>query len=161
MQQVMLLGSIGLMAVRLDPGLAAVALGMAPLLAVASLYFGRRLKHPATRAREAQSRLTSFVQQVLSSIAVVQSFGTAPRNRDHFATLAEDVTHWSQRGALVSSSYGMVTGLVTTAGMAVILFVGAGRVLSGQLSVGGLLVFLAYIRSLQGAHRACWRRTPP
>ena len=45
----------------------------------------------------------------------------------------------------------MVNGLITTGGMAVILFVGSKRVLAGSLSIGGLLVFLAYIRSMQQA----------
>jgi ATP-binding cassette subfamily B protein/subfamily B ATP-binding cassette protein MsbA len=45
----------------------------------------------------------------------------------------------------------MVEGLITTAGSAVLLFVGGQRVLSGGLSVGTLLVMLAYLRSTQGA----------
>src|SRR5262245_11473867 len=41
-------------------------------------------------------------------------------------------------------------GLTTTVGMAAALWVGAGRVLDGRLSVGDVLVFLAYLGSLYG-----------
>jgi ATP-binding cassette subfamily B protein/subfamily B ATP-binding cassette protein MsbA len=154
LQEVMLLLTVGVVALRLDRTLGMIALGMAPLLALSSIYFGRRLKSRATRAREAQSRLASFVQQTLSSIPVIQSFGTESRNTQYFRRLAEDVTSLSQRGALISSSYGMVNGLITTSGMAVILFSGANRVLAGQLTIGALLVFMAYARSLQNASKS-------
>jgi ATP-binding cassette subfamily B protein/subfamily B ATP-binding cassette protein MsbA len=59
----------------------------------------------------------------------------------------------SQRGALLKSTYGLVNGLTTTAGTAFVLYFGGQRVLSGALSVGSLLVFLAYVRSMMSASR--------
>ena len=48
-------------------------------------------------------------------------------------------------------AYGLSNGLASTAGTALVLYAGAHRVLSGALTVGGLLVFLAYLRTAQGA----------
>jgi ATP-binding cassette subfamily B protein/subfamily B ATP-binding cassette protein MsbA len=48
-------------------------------------------------------------------------------------------------------AYGLINGLATTAGVALVLYAGSQRVLTGALSVGSLLVFLAYMRSLQSA----------
>ena len=45
----------------------------------------------------------------------------------------------------------MINGLLTTAGLALILYVGGVRVLSGAISLGTLLVFVAYVRQMQGA----------
>jgi ATP-binding cassette, subfamily B, bacterial len=150
-EQAILLATVGTVAFRLDRGLALISLAMAPLLAASSVYFGRRLKHRATRTREAQARLTGFVQQTLASILLVQAFSAEGRHRRQYGRLAEDVTRWTQRGALIASSYGLVNGFITTAGLAVILYFGAGRVRAGELTVGGLLVFLAYVRSMQQA----------
>src|SRR5262249_21186095 len=151
LRQAIMLVTVGGVALRLDARLALISLGMAPLLAMSSHYFGIRLKRRALGMREAQSRLTAFVQQVLSSIIVVQCFGMEARNRRRLEELSGEVVHWSQRGALVDSGYGMANGLITTAGMGAVLFVGAERVLAGHLSIGALLVFLAYVRSMQQA----------
>src|SRR5262249_45163291 len=45
-------------------------------------------------------------------------------------------------------------GLAITLGTGTVLWLGARHVLDGRLSVGGLLVFLAYLRSLQGQLRS-------
>jgi ATP-binding cassette subfamily B protein/subfamily B ATP-binding cassette protein MsbA len=51
----------------------------------------------------------------------------------------------------LGSSYGLVNGLITTTGMAIVLYVGGLRVLSGAIPLGTLLVFLAYVRQMQNA----------
>jgi len=150
-QQILTITTIGGLAWTLDPHLALLSLALAPLLAASSLYFGKRMKKRAHLTRQAQARLVSFVQQALASLPLVQVFGAGERNKRRFLELSGDAVRWSQRGALANSSFGMVNGLITTAGMAAILFAGGQRVLAGSLTLGGLLVFLAYIRTLQNA----------
>lgn len=149
-QNVITLAVLGSVAWKLHAELAAYALLTAPLMAVATLYFGKRLKHRVRLGREAQSRLLSFVHQTLSSIPVVQAFAAETRNWQRFQNLAADAVALSQRGTLLMSSYGLVTGLITTAGTAIIIYVGGRQVLAGTLTVGSFLVFLAYLRNLQG-----------
>jgi ATP-binding cassette subfamily B protein/subfamily B ATP-binding cassette protein MsbA len=149
--QVLRLATVGAVAWHLDPQLAGLSLVAAPLLAVSTRYFGRKLKRQARLGREAQSRLMSFVHQTLTTIPIVQVFSTEAYNRQHFQRLATDAVAISQRRALVTSSYGMVNGFVVTAGAALVLFVGGHRVLSGTLSLGTLLVFVSYMRTMHTA----------
>ena len=142
------LGSAGW---QLNPQISLLSLLLAPLLAFSSWFFGRRMKARARVVREAQSRLSNFVQQTLASIPLVQAFGREDLNRRRFEDLAGDAIDWSQRRAVVDSLFGMTNGLITTAGIAIVLLVGGRHVLSGTLSLGGLLVFLAYMRNLQTA----------
>jgi ATP-binding cassette subfamily B protein len=135
----------------LDPRLTVLAFIVAPLQAVSAYYFGPLLKRRAQLDRTAQSRLRSFVHQTLSSIPAIQAFGSEDRNARQFRSLAADAAAFSQRGMLVSSAYGLVNGLATTIGTALALYVGALQVRSGALSVGTLLVFFAYMRSIQNA----------
>ncbi|HEY2017232.1 MAG TPA: ABC transporter ATP-binding protein [Bryobacteraceae bacterium] len=150
-QRIFTLLAVGSIALRLDRQLGWTSLAMAPLLGASSLYFGRWLKARALATRKAHSRLSSLVQQTLTAIPAVQCFGTESRNRRRFEEIAGEAVEWSQRGALINSSFGMANGLITTAGMAVILFLGGGRVMAGRLSIGDLLVFLAYLKTLQTA----------
>ena len=147
----------GAAALALDPPLAILALCMAPLLAATSRFFGHRLKRRAKLGHEARSRLLSFVHQTLGAIPIVQAFCAENRNGVRFRRLSDEVVSLSQRGHLLSGSYGLVSGSITTVGMALILYVGGMRVLSGAIPLGTLLIFIAYGRQLQGASGGLFR----
>src|SRR5262249_11261320 len=55
-----------------------------------------------------------------------------------------------KRTLWLSSLSTLVSGLVITVGTGSVLWLGAWHVLEGRLSLGSLLVFIAYLRSLQG-----------
>ncbi len=150
-QQAITLATMICIGFVLDPVLACLALTVAPLLAISSRFFGRRLKARAKLGREAQSRLMSFVHQTLRAIPLVKTFGTELRNRQNFERLADQAVASAQRGNLLGSVYGLVNGLITTGGVSIVLFVGSTRVLSGAIPLGTLLVFLAYVRKMEAA----------
>jgi ATP-binding cassette subfamily B protein/subfamily B ATP-binding cassette protein MsbA len=150
-EQILMLATVGTVAWRLNPRLAIFALAAAPALAASSVYFGRRLKARAKLGREAHSRLASFVHQCLACIPVVQAFTTEKRNAQQYKQLSADAVELSQRASLVGGLYGIVNGLVSTAGTAAILYAGGQQVIAGKLSVGSLIVFLAYVRKMQYA----------
>ena len=56
-----------------------------------------------------------------------------------------------QKGNLLGSGYGLINGLITTSGVAAVLYVGGVRVLSGAIPLGTLLVFLVYVKQMQDA----------
>jgi ATP-binding cassette subfamily B protein len=156
-QQAITLATMICIGFALDPVLSGLALIVAPFLALSSRFFGRRLKVRAKHGREAQSRLMSFVHQTLRSIPLVKTFGTEARNCRSFDRLARDAVDLAQRGTLLGSAYGLVNGLITTLGMAVVLYVGSSRVLSGAISLGTLLVLLAYVRKMETASGAMFK----
>lgn len=150
-QQILSLIVLSVIGWKLDPVLGGLAISVAPLLALSSRYFGKRLKQRAKRGREAKSRLVSFVHQTLGAIPIVQIFNSEQRNSERFEALAGDAVREAQRANFVSSSFGLVNGLITTAGMALVLYAGGVRVLRGAIPLGTLLVFLAYVRQMQAA----------
>jgi len=152
-QQGIRIAGVGILAFDLDLRLAAMVFAVAPLLALWAIVFGSRLKRDARESREAGARLTSFVQQSLSSVALVQIFGAEEREGHRFRGLAADAASAAQRQQLARGSFELVNSLVTTMGSALVLFVGATRVLSGAISIGTLLVLMAYMGTLHGAFR--------
>lgn len=135
----------------LDPVLAGLACSVAPLLALSSRYFGKRLKERSKLSRQSKSQLTSFIHQVLGAIPLVQIFGSESRNTARFRQLAQENVTLIQKGNLLGSSYGLINGLITTTGMAAVLYAGGVRVLSGAIPLGTLLVFMAYVKQMQDA----------
>jgi ATP-binding cassette subfamily B protein/subfamily B ATP-binding cassette protein MsbA len=150
-EQLLILVTVGLVAFRLNARLALMALAAAPVLAVLSLWFGPRLKTEAKEGREAQGRLTSFVHQTLACLPLVQAFTAEARNRRRFEALSEEVGQSGRRAALSASLHGLTGGLVTTVGTAFILYTGGRQVMAGALSLGGLVVFLSYLRRIHQA----------
>lgn len=150
-QQTLTLALMFGVGLTLDPLLAGLSLAVSPLLALSSRYFGKRMKHRSKLGREAKSRLMSFVHQTLVSIPLVQTFGTEHRNRKTFQDLADDAVVSTQRGNLMGGGYDLVNGWITSTGMALVLFVGGFRVLNGEIPLGTLLVFLAYLKQMQDA----------
>ncbi|MCK8602052.1 ABC transporter ATP-binding protein [Desulfoferrobacter suflitae] len=153
MKNVLTLVVVTAVAWHLDRQLALLSLAMAPLLGWSALFFGRRLKIRTRNNREAESRLLSFVHQTMSAIPVVQAFTAERRNGRRFRELATSAVGLSQRGILVKNSFEFANEFILTVGTAIVLFAAGKRVLSGALTLGSLLIFLAYLRSLQGACR--------
>jgi len=150
-QNVLTLVTLGIVAWSLDPALTGSVLVIAPLQVASSRFFAPRLKRRAQQNRKVESSLFAFVHQTLTSIPLVQAFGTEERNGRQFRRMAADAVELSQRGTLIGNAYGIVTGLNTVLFNGLLLYIGGGRVLSGALSAGSLLVFLSYMGSIQSA----------
>ena len=150
-RHLMLFAMTGAIAWQLDRGLTLVMLVAVPVLAMSAVFFSARLKAMARRNRDARGRLTAFVQQVLGSLPLVQAFGLSPYNRTVFASRSTDVVDAAGSSAVANGAFGAVNGVATVAALALVVYLGGLHVHSGVLSLGSLLVFIAYARSLQGA----------
>ncbi len=135
---------------RLNAALTGVAVLAAPFMAGAALIWGQKLRRLSHARRDVETRLQSHLQQTLSGIQVVQAFGQEERQRSAFTQLADESIQAQEQTVLLSRISQMSMGFAATVGTGAVLLVGAGRVLNGTLTVGGLLVFLAYLKTLQG-----------
>jgi ATP-binding cassette subfamily B protein/subfamily B ATP-binding cassette protein MsbA len=147
---VVMVTAMAVLMAGMDLGLMLLALAVAPLMAAASFLLARPIRAAARARREAESRLGSHVHQTLSGIQVVQTFAQEQREQERFVERAAAVVRAQRRSALANGCHGLASGLITTLGTGAVLLVGAGHVLNGRLSLGGLLVFLAYLTALQG-----------
>jgi ATP-binding cassette, subfamily B, bacterial len=143
--------SLGLMLVvmlRLNVLLTLVALGTTPLLLVCISLFGRRMRERVTAAQQADSRVTSLVQQNIAALPVIQTYNQEAREEARFTaqTLASQEKRLAQHGWELLYNLGMA--LVFGLGIAAIIYVGSGQVLAGKLTVGELLIFIAYLAQL-------------
>jgi ATP-binding cassette subfamily B protein/subfamily B ATP-binding cassette protein MsbA len=138
-----------LIMLALSPGLTAVACGVAPLMALAAYLYRKPVRRAGSRRRELQGRLQSHVQQTLAGIGVVQAFGAQGRQHARFNELTKATVRSELAVAFASGVNELWSGGVAVIGVGVILLVGAHEVLAGSLTVGGLAVFVAYLRQVQ------------
>jgi ATP-binding cassette subfamily B protein len=151
LQNLLTLCGIIIVAWQLDARLTIVSLCTAPIVAGSVVYFGPKLKRRARQGREIRSDLAAFVHQTVTSIPLVQAYGAEGRNLQHFENIVDDVVNVTQRGVLVNKSFSLLNGISAAGGRSVVLLAGGWQVFDGALSVGSLLVFMAYVRTLQGA----------
>jgi ATP-binding cassette subfamily B protein/subfamily B ATP-binding cassette protein MsbA len=89
------------------------------------------------------------VQQTLLGVPVIQAFAQEEREKRRFQKFAADGMLAQRRGAMVGGLANLASGLAVSLGTAAVLWLGAHHVLQGTLSLGSLLVFLAYLGALQ------------
>ena len=130
---------------KLNVQLALVALGTVPLLLLVIRAFGRRMMEQGATAQQADSQVTSLVQQNIAALPLVQSYTREDHEAERFGTHTEEAhrRRLSQHGWEVA--YWCAVTAVLGLGAAGILWLGAGQVLAGKLTTGELLIFLAYL----------------
>jgi len=124
-----------------------VATTLPPLLAV--IYFlNRRVKASVRAQRRHEGAMASRLNEVLSSIALVQAFGRAHYEEERFRQEIEGNFESGIRTARNTGAITRAIALVSALGTAITVLVGARQVLAGTLTPGELLIFLAYVTSL-------------
>jgi ATP-binding cassette, subfamily B, bacterial len=144
--------TIGVMAFlmwQLDVTMTVLALLIAPLMLAGSMLMGRPLRAAARLKREMEVRLQSHIQQTLTGIPVVQAFAQEERQNAHFEQFASAAIRVQQRSAVLGGLNALTSGIITTLGTVIILWIGAHGVLNETLTIGSLLVFLVYLGLLQ------------
>jgi ATP-binding cassette subfamily B protein/subfamily B ATP-binding cassette protein MsbA len=134
---------------RLDGTLALAAFAVLPLLAWSSFALGAKLRAAGEFRRGVHGALNAHVHQTLTGLHIVQAFGQEDRHARRFLALGSDAVRAERRTIGLIGLNKLLAESITSLGYAVVLLIGARQVLAGHLTVGGLLVFLAYVTTLQ------------
>ena len=153
---VMLAGVFALL-VAFDPELALIGLAVAPVLAVLAVRQRRRIRAAQHAARTESGRLAGATTDLLRNVRAVQAFGRIDRAAAIFGTRNRAVLDVELRAIDVDARWTPMADIVLAIGTALVLVVGGRHVLSGALSVGELLVVLAYLRDLYSPVRGLTR----
>lgn len=140
----MLLGMIYVTA-RIDLILALIALIITPVLFFLSLGSSRLVRERSREVKELDTSAMSVIQEVLGSIRVIKAFGQENREHERFVRHSSKRMSGQVRLSMMQASYNMLVGLTIACGTGAALYVGVRHVRSGMLTIGSLLVVMAYI----------------
>ncbi|MGB5080730.1 MAG: ABC transporter ATP-binding protein [Burkholderiales bacterium] len=146
-QFLMLAGVLTVM-LMLNWRLAAVVLATLPLLFGTLLYLNRQIRLSARSQRQQEGRVVSRINEILSSIALVQAFGREDYEQERFALESAQSLEAGLKNARIAAAVSKAIGLATALGTAGTVFVGAWLALQGSLTPGDLLIFVAYVRGM-------------
>ena len=143
-----LLGGMLIVLFPMDPLLTVLALTIVPVLFALIALFNRKIVTAATEVRDLESRVYSLVQWGMSAIKVVQAFTKEDEEHRRFMGASRESLRATLRLYNWQTLYSAAVNVVVAVGTAVVVYAGARAVLSGNLTVGQLLVFVSYLAQL-------------
>ena len=97
---------------------------------------------------QSQSELLVVAEQTMSSLPIVQAFGREPDQNRLFTSASGQTIFTYMRTVASQLYYKIGVSSATTLGTALVMVLGALKVLDGSISVGDLLVILSYLGSV-------------
>jgi subfamily B ATP-binding cassette protein MsbA len=137
----------GMLAVMfyLDWRFSLIALSVTPLLFVISFRFMRRIKMMTRDVRANESELASIVQETITSARVVKAFAREDFEENRLDRQSLANVEASLRARSVKARLTPAIDLVVAAATCLVLYVGARLVMSGVLTAGALVIYVAYL----------------
>jgi ATP-binding cassette, subfamily B, bacterial len=130
---------------RIDLPLSIVALLITPVLFLLSLGCSRIVRQRSQTIKELDSSAMSVIQEVIGSIRVIKAFGQETREHDRFVRRSAKRMSQQVRLSIQQALFNVLIGLTIAVGTAAALYIGVRHVRAGTLTVGSLLMVMAYI----------------
>lgn len=131
----------------LDWRLALVVLVAVPIIGYGLRRFNQYVRPIYRRVRDRMGDISTRLQDDLAGIRVIQAFGQEDVELERFRSVSESYYRERVRAILAWSSFFPAISFISSVGGVMVLGIGAGMVVKGQLTLGTLVAFLAYIAS--------------
>jgi ATP-binding cassette subfamily B protein len=137
-----------IVSVLLDWLVALVALGVCPVLFLLTHVYGERLRWQWHEFKGHESAAMSVVQEALGAVRVVKAFGREHHEEERFVRCSEERLRSQVGVAYLEGRFDLFVGLTLAMGTAASLIIGVWHVQAGTLTVGSLLVLMAYLTQI-------------
>jgi ABC-type multidrug transport system fused ATPase/permease subunit len=136
--------------VRLDATLAFLALLVVPFLYWILRVYTTPMGERAERVKELESTLSERLYESFTAIRVIKSFARERFEQQRYGRRADETMQARIRLTWQESLFSVGITSVTIVGTTLVLWVGGMHVLRGELTIGSLLVVIAYLESVYG-----------
>jgi len=133
---------------RIDWQLALIGLSVTPIILFTTETYRPRLRKRWQNILQLRSTALSVVHESLSALRVVKAFGQEEREHRRFLDQSDDMIRSHLKVTGQEGVFSAILGLTTAAGSAIVLFVGVLHVFDGAITLGELLMVMAYLRAV-------------
>ena len=137
----------------IDSQLTLITLGVCPVLIFLTRLFGKRLRKKWKLVKSLDSSSMSVVQEVLSTLRVVKAFGREDSEEERFVSQSNQRMAGHLDAMRTGSLYAFLVATTISMATAIVLLIGTLHVQSGLLTLGELLMVMAYMGQLFGPLR--------
>jgi ATP-binding cassette subfamily B protein len=142
-----LIGAV-IILLTLDVKLALILFCIFPVLAAGSLWFRLVSAGAFRRTRETIGSITAYLQETLSGIRVVRSFGQEPYHEARFAELNDDNRDANMTTVRLNATYFPAVEALSGVAIAVIVLYGGYQAINGTITAGTVVAFIAALSYL-------------
>jgi ABC-type multidrug transport system fused ATPase/permease subunit len=125
-----------------------LALVIVPLFWGAARHFSRLIKEASRERRRRSGSLSAIAEESLGNVVLVQAYNRQGWEESRFERENLGRFRAAMASARIRAVYGPVVEMIEVAGGLAVMGLGTWKLAQGQLSLGGLLVFLALIGKL-------------
>jgi ATP-binding cassette, subfamily B, bacterial len=133
--------------------LALAALIVAPLFFVTARRFAGLIKHASREKRRRSGSLGAVAEQSLGNVALVQASNREAAERERYRREGESVIAAELASVRIRGVFSPLVDLIELAGVLLVVYFGTKAIAGGSLTLGGMLVFIAYLTRLYGPVR--------
>ncbi|MBJ6637945.1 ABC transporter ATP-binding protein [Streptomyces sp. DHE7-1] len=130
-----------------------LALAIVPLFWGAARHFSRLIKAASRERRRRSGSISAIAEESLGNVALVQAYNRQGWEERRFEQENLGRFRAAMTSARIRAVYGPVVEIIEVAGGIAVMGLGTWKLAQGQLTLGGLLVFLALIGKLYGPVR--------
>jgi ATP-binding cassette subfamily B protein len=138
-----LIGTVGIL-FWLDARLFLVSAAAAPLSLIALIHYRRRLEAEVTVLRERSADIGSFLVETLQGVKLVVTSNAQAREVRRFRRNNDAFIRTLMSMQLLTYLSGGLPGLILSGGTALVFLYGGQRVMSGTMTIGTFVAFMAY-----------------
>lgn len=125
--------------------LALVVFMVIPVLIVVAVWFKEKIIIEFRIARKINSKITGAFNENITGVRIVKALRREERNLEEFGELTQEMYRASYRAAWWSALFLPAVQLITAIALGGVLVAGGVQAQEGELSIGGIQAFIAYI----------------
>ncbi len=142
---VLTLAGVVVILVALDLELALVTFVTFPILMIGSIIFRVASADAYRLTREKIANITAYLQETLSGVRVVRSFGREAQHVKRMDELNEENRLVNLRTVYLNASYFPAVELLSAIGTAAIILYGGYQAIDNQIEIGVVVAFVGYL----------------
>jgi len=145
---VLIVVTVTIIMVVLQPLLALMALASLPFVNVLGRRFAQELNPAIMRVQQESAELATVVEESVSGVRVVKGFGSEPVQARKLAAEADDVHDAALASSEIRARYLPAMELLPSIGLITVLGYGGHLVIDGEMTIGELVSFNIYVLML-------------
>ncbi|HKI46517.1 MAG TPA: ABC transporter ATP-binding protein [Balneolales bacterium] len=123
-----------------------VALSVMPLLIYFSFLFKKKVRVSFLNVRDQIARINSFIQEHINGMSIVQLFNRSQREADRFSKINAGHRNAYIQTIFYFALFWPAVELISTISIALVVWYGGAKALSGTVTFGVLVAFIQYVR---------------
>jgi ATP-binding cassette subfamily B protein/subfamily B ATP-binding cassette protein MsbA len=133
---------------RMDWELALVSLAVVPFLYYSVGYYATHIQDKLQQVRGQEGEALAVIHESLSMMRVIVAFGREEHEYTRFRQQTSSAVDARVKVTVRQTLFSLVVNMITAIGSTLVLGLGAYHVMQGRLTVGDLLVVIAYIAAV-------------